>query len=113
MKKVRHILLLIMIIVIMLLLYVLNKPLGYDPQEIDTYFDEKNVIHEYELSFLSKGMTYGEVIRVLGKANKDVGSGRIIFEYKCSSGKVVYLAFENKSTNADEEICLVEIGEPL
>ncbi|MBO5098507.1 MAG: hypothetical protein J6B96_09360 [Agathobacter sp.] len=77
-----------------------------------TYFDKYNVIHENQLSSISNGMTYDEVIRKVGKANRVVGSGFLIFEYKCWDGKVVHLTFEGYGDIEDETLRLIHIGQP-
>ena len=49
-------------------------------------FNEENVIPAWKIRFVHPGMSYEEVVHILGKANRDVGSGWRIFEYDCDNG---------------------------
>jgi len=79
---------------IFLVVLVFIPKYSYSPDDPSTWFDENNVIRESEINRLEKGMTYAEVIRCIGKANMDVGSGFGIYEYACTNGNFAYLWFQ-------------------
>lgn len=44
-----------------------------------------------DFDFLEYGIGYDEIIKRVGPADKDIGSGYYIFEYKLADGTMVYL----------------------
>ncbi len=70
----------------------------YHPSFFSTWFDRTNTIDEKEIEKVSAGMTYGEVIRAIGKANGQTGSGFFILTYRCSNGGELYLYLAHDET---------------
>lgn len=97
MKKCKYMFLIITFLVLvcfaMYFAYLRFDSIPYDPESLDTYYDENNIIFEWEAKKLCEGMTYGEVIGIIGKANRDIGSGAMVVEYDCVGGKRLGLSF--------------------
>ena len=56
-----------------------------------SHFNEGNIIPAWKIHFIKPGMTYDEVIHIIGKANDNVGSGLVIYQYNCDNGKKLQL----------------------
>ena len=57
------------------------------------WFNENNLVLDWSVGRVREGMSYEQVIRRIGRPNRQVGSGNFIMEYTCLSGKLfrVYL----------------------
>ena len=70
---------------------------GFDgislPTETQTPMDviDRGELQLSDFDFLEYGMSYDEIIKQVGRADKDIGSGYYIFEYKIADGTMVYL----------------------
>lgn len=73
----------------------------YDMNNSDSLFDETNIVDDTKIEKIKEGMTYGEVISLIGKANGERGSGFIIFSYACNSGKTLNLWMGQEESGAD------------
>lgn len=78
----------------------------YDPNDLDTYFDEDNVVELSQdiMDRLNKCETYNEVIKIIGKANRVTGSGFFIVGYDTFEGRELNLTLEQESEN-EKIIC--------
>lgn len=68
-----------------------------DKERPETWFDEsKTILPTLEMAKKVKsGMSLDEVVFILGKPQRDVGSGAIIFEYNLSNGQSFYTTMIN------------------
>lgn len=78
----------------------------YDPNDLDTYFDETNVVELSQdiMDGLNNCETYNEVIKIIGKANRVTGSGFFIVGYDTFEGRELNLTLEQESEN-EKIIC--------
>lgn len=78
----------------------------YDPNDLDTYFDEDNVVELSQdiMDRLNNCETYNEVIKIIGKANRVTGSGFFIVGYDTFEGRELNLTLEQESEN-EKIIC--------
>lgn len=78
----------------------------YDPNDLDTYFDETNVVELSQdiMDRLNNCETYNEVIKIIGKANRVTGSGFFIVGYDTFEGRELNLTLEQESEN-EKIIC--------
>lgn len=78
----------------------------YDPNDLDTYFDETNVVELSQdiMDRLNSCETYNEVIKIIGKANRVTGSGFFIVGYDTFEGRELNLTLEQESEN-EKIIC--------
>lgn len=111
MSKKKHIIICILIIFITALsimsynLYMKYR-MEYDPNDLDTYFDETNVVELSQdiMDRLNNCETYNEVIKIIGKANRVTGSGFFIVGYDTFEGRELNLTLEQESEN-EKIIC--------
>lgn len=68
-----------------------------DKEKPETWFDEnKTILPTLKMAKKVKyGMSLDEVVFILGKPQRDVGSGAIIFEYNLSDGQSFYTTMTN------------------
>lgn len=68
-----------------------------DKEKPETWFDEnKTILPTLKMAKKVKyGMSLDEVVFILGKPQRDVGSGRTIFEYNLSDGQSFYTTMTN------------------
>ena len=45
-------------------------------------------------ALIESGMQFDEVVSIVGEGGKDVGSGRVIYEWKMPDGKYLLVSFE-------------------
>lgn len=64
-----------------------QRNIQYDPKNVETWFDNNNVIFLTDAEQVRKGMPYGRVIKLIGKANRQVGSGFTMIQYNCDNGQ--------------------------
>lgn len=78
----------------------------YDPDDYDTYYDEDNVVElsQDTMDKLNKCETYNEVIKIIGKANRNTGSGLFIVSYNTFDGRELKIVLEDEREN-DEIVC--------
>lgn len=95
-KKKKILLICASVLLVMVLLFAYAYKSFYHPRLFSTWFDRTNTIDEKDIEKVSAGMTYGEVIRAIGKANGQTGSGFFILTYRCSNGKELnlYLGYD-------------------
>ena len=53
------------------------------------WFNEKNIIFDGSRNRIREGMHYEQVVRQIGRPNRQIGSGNLIMEYDCRSGAVL------------------------
>ncbi|MBQ8751505.1 MAG: hypothetical protein IJZ13_00185 [Clostridia bacterium] len=92
----------LVVAILCLTVFLRNAQLTYNPDSLETFFDENNVILETELALVSPGMTYGQVIHRIGKANEVAGSGFFILGYACTNGKQASLTFTVDESNPQD-----------
>lgn len=61
-------------------------------------------IGEDQAEKLEVGMTFTEVVALLGRPQRDVGSGSMLAEWDMQSGKVLTVCFRPSGTDADAMI---------
>lgn len=61
-------------------------------------------IGEDQAEKLEVGMTFTEVVALLGRPQRDVGSGSMLAEWDMQSGKVLTVCFRPSGTDADATI---------
>lgn len=61
-------------------------------------------IGEDQAEELEVGMTFTEVVALLGRPQRDVGSGSVLAEWDMQSGKVLTVCFRPSGTDADATI---------
>lgn len=110
-KKNRLLALLIPVCLIIVLIMLLCTqqywmPLPYDPHNLETYCDAGNTVSPSAIEKLHEGMSYSQVIRKIGKATRQSGSGFFILEYDCTDGSVLSLYIDNSGSGRDP--CYVE-----
>ena len=68
-----------------------------DKEEPETWFDEnKTILPTLEMAKkIQLGMSLDDVVFILGKPQRDVGSGRTIFEFNLSDGESFYTTMIN------------------
>lgn len=78
----------------------------YDPNDLDTYFDETNVVELSQdiMDRINNCETYNEVIKIIGKANRVTVSGFFIVGYDTFEGRELNLTLEQESEN-EKIIC--------
>lgn len=76
----------------------------FDKKNPNTWFEEngKNVITHKDIEQLKIGMSLEQVIDILGKPQKDEGSGAIIFVWKMESNEKLIAYFLHKKPECDE-----------
>lgn len=78
----------------------------YNPNDLDTYFDENNVVSLSPdiMDKLNECENYNEVIKIIGKANRVTGSGFFIVGYDTYEGRELNFTLEPESEN-EKIIC--------
>lgn len=61
-------------------------------------------IGEDQAEKLEVGMTFTEVVALLGRPQRDIGSGSMLAEWDMQSGKVLTVCFRPSGTDADATI---------
>lgn len=61
-------------------------------------------IGEDQAEELEVGMTFTEVVALLGRPQRDIGSGSVLAEWDMQSGKVLTVCFTPSGTDADATI---------
>lgn len=61
-------------------------------------------IGEDQAEKLEVGMTFTEVVALLGRPQRDIGSGSVLAEWDMQSGKVLTVCFRPSGTDADATI---------
>ena len=76
---------------------------AFDKNNPETWFDDrKNGGVSYEdAKMIKTGMTFEEIVGILGKPQRDVGSGVVAMEWDISTGEILYVCF-NKVPPTDE-----------
>ena len=77
----------------------------FDKNDHNTWYeDAKNGgIDDDMTEKIKVGMTFGEVVEIIGKPQRDTGSGAWQMEWDMKSGKVFVVCF-NSVTNAKDEV---------
>ena len=61
-------------------------------------------IGEDQAEELEVGMTFTEVVALLGRPQRDIGSGSVLAEWDMQSGKVLTVCFTPSGTDADATV---------
>lgn len=96
----------VIVLIILLCTQQYWMPLPYNPHNLESYCDVENIVSPSAIEKLHKGMSYGQVIRKIGKATRQSGSGFFILEYDCTDGGVLSLYINNSGSGRDP--CYVE-----
>ena len=68
-----------------------------DYNDPKTWFDESGKkIKRSEIDRIEEGMTLENVIKTIGKAKRDIGSGTMILEWDIDNGKTLVISFGSK-----------------
>ncbi len=71
-----------------------------------SWFDENksNLPSEEDIKCIKLGMSLEEIVTILGKPQRDIGSGAFLFEFDLSSGKKLEALFVNNDEKENEYI---------
>lgn len=105
MKKISLILCCVILLPVMLCLGCDNG------SEVGNIPDNLKEVEEYSIKgkTIRKGMTYSEVVDIIGKEGVDVGSGAVIIKWKLFLGKELYIwfsAYSGDTLNEFEVECI-------
>lgn len=83
-----------------------SAEIPFDKNNPATWFcaAQNGGIGEDQAEKLEVGMTFTEVVALLGRPQRDVGSGSTLAEWDMQSGKVLTVCFRPSGTNADATI---------
>ena len=76
----------------------------FDKNDVDTWFDGTggSKISVNETEKIEEGMTFTEVVGLIGKPKRDVGSGVLIAEWDLRSGGAFDVSFRPVNTYVDD-----------
>ena len=83
-----------------------SAEIPFDKNNPATWFcaAQNGGIGEDQAEKLEVGMTFTEVVALLGRPQRDVGSGSTLAEWDMQSGKVLTVCFRPSGTDADATI---------
>lgn len=83
-----------------------SAEIPFDKNNPATWFcaAQNGGIGEDQAEKLEVGMTFTEVVALLGRPQRDVGSGSMLAEWDMQSGKVLTVCFRPSGTDADATI---------
>ena len=86
--------------------YACPADIPFDKNNPATWFcaAQNGGIGEDQAEKLEVGMTFTEVVALLGRPQRDVGSGSTLAEWDMQSGKVLTVCFRPSGTDADATI---------
>lgn len=86
--------------------YACSAEIPFDKNNPATWFcaAQNGGIGEDQAEKLEVGMTFTEVVALLGRPQRDVGSGSMLAEWDMQSGKVLTVCFRPSGTDADATI---------
>lgn len=86
--------------------YACSAEIPFDKNNPATWFcaAQNGGIGEDQAEKLEVGMTFTEVVALLGRPQRDVGSGSTLAEWDMQSGKVLTVCFRPSGTDADATI---------
>lgn len=86
--------------------YACSAEIPFDKNSPATWFcaAQNGGIGEDQAEKLEVGMTFTEVVALLGRPQRDVGSGSTLAEWDMQSGKVLTVCFRPSGTDADATI---------
>ena len=72
-----------------------EQVIPYDEGNMDTYLepDKKDLPTSEEFSKVKEGMSFTEVVNLIGRPQRELGSGAIIYEFDLSDGTVCAVYF--------------------
>lgn len=86
--------------------YACSAEIPFDKNNPATWFcaAQNGGIGEDQAEKLEVGMTFTEAVALLGRPQRDVGSGSMLAEWDMQSGKVLTVCFRPSGTDADATI---------
>ena len=86
--------------------YACSAQIPFDKNNPATWFcaAQNGGIGEDQAEKLEVGMTFTEVVALLGRPQRDIGSGSMLAEWDMQSGKVLTVCFRPSGTDADATI---------
>lgn len=86
--------------------YACSAEIPFDKNNPATWFcaAQNGGIGEDQAEELEVGMTFTEVVALLGRPQRDIGSGSVLAEWDMQSGKVLTVCFTPSGTDADAMI---------
>lgn len=108
MKKISIILCFVMLLPIM---FCFGCDSGNKVGDIPNNLKEVEEYHIYGKT-IRKGMTYSEVVDIIGKEGFDVGSGFMIMKWNLFLGKELYIWFNSYSANDSDDFIVDSICVP-
>lgn len=86
--------------------YACSAEIPFDKNNPATWFcaAQNGGIGEDQAEKLEVGMTFTEVVALLGRPQRDIGSGSMLAEWDMQSGKVLTVCFRPSGTDADATI---------
>lgn len=86
--------------------YACPAEIPFDKNDPATWFcaAQNGGIGEDQAEKLEVGMTFTEAVALLGRPQRDIGSGSMLAEWDMQSGKVLTVCFRPSGTDADATI---------
>ncbi len=86
--------------------YACSAEIPFDKNNPATWFcaAQNGGIGEDQAEKLEVGMTFTEAVALLGRPQRDIGSGSMLAEWDMQSGKVLTVCFRPSGTDADATI---------
>ena len=89
---------------------------AFDKNNHETWYDESGsrIVTEDDVKNIKEGMSFEEVVSIIGRPKRDIGSGAIIMEWDMESNKTLAINFQNvldSESIGDLTVYLITIGE--
>ena len=86
--------------------YACSAEIPFDKNNPATWFcaAQNGGIGEDQAEKLEVGMTFTEAVALLGRPQRDIGSGSMLAEWDMQSGKVLTVCFRPSGTDADATV---------
>ena len=67
----------------------------FDLNNHETWYDEagSRIVTEDEVKSIKKGMSFEEIVSIIGRPKRDVGSGATVMEWDMESNKTLLITF--------------------
>ena len=77
------------------IILVTAKGKSFDINNHETWFDDsgKHIVPLKDAESIKEGMSFADVVALIGKPKEDVGSGAFVMKWDVESGKVLLITF--------------------
>lgn len=84
--------------------FVSRETIILDKDDPNSWFDENKLTlpSEEDIKNIKLGMSIEEIVTILGKPQRDIGSGTFLFEFDLSNGKKLIAGFQNNDEKENE-----------